>query len=261
MDSNPRQFWVTPDITCTRLVLAAVLYGMATSTSSPVRRSPGTGQGTFGPGDTGETGLQILLGRCLPDDDRTKFQRSQQSIASIRFHQQYDTEFGDRWLGISAVEHRSAGPRAFRGRATQWCGTSRTRLLGSRTPSIRRFRKAIGCSRVPAIIPRRGSIRTDSRCGCGRWRLVAAVRRANASYAATFVELPVACEHRRYGSAWGLYRIGTSAWTAATHVTDGGVTWVCLTPVDYNTFTGANVDDIVNWAPGTPYFYHAVRNQ
>ena len=43
---------------------------------------------------------------------------------------------------------------------------------------------------------------------------------------------------------------GVSAWNAATHVADGGVTWVCLTPVDYNTCTAANADDPVSWSAG-----------
>ena len=30
--------------------------------------------------------------------------------------------------------------------------------------------------------------------------------------------------------------------------------WVCLAWIDYNTFTGANIDDFVNWAPSTDYF-------
>ena len=30
-----------------------------------------------------------------------------------------------------------------------------------------------------------------------------------------------------------------------------GVTWVCLIPVDYNTFTGANADDPVHWIPNS----------
>jgi hypothetical protein len=47
---------------------------------------------------------------------------------------------------------------------------------------------------------------------------------------------------------------GIAAWNAATHVTDGGVTWVCLTSVDYNTFTGALEDDPVSWAPSTGYY-------
>ena len=47
---------------------------------------------------------------------------------------------------------------------------------------------------------------------------------------------------------------GIVAWSAATHVTDGTVTWVCLASIDYNTFTGANIDDFVNWAPSTDYF-------
>ena len=41
-----------------------------------------------------------------------------------------------------------------------------------------------------------------------------------------------------------------SAWNAATHVSDGGVTWVCLTPVDYNNFTAANADDPTPWSAG-----------
>ena len=45
---------------------------------------------------------------------------------------------------------------------------------------------------------------------------------------------------------------GIAAWNAATHVTDGTVTWVCLTPVDYNTFTGANADDPVTGHPALP---------
>jgi hypothetical protein len=44
-----------------------------------------------------------------------------------------------------------------------------------------------------------------------------------------------------------------SGWASATHVTDGGVTWVCLTPVDYVTLTGAFGDSAVVWASGQQY--------
>jgi hypothetical protein len=49
-----------------------------------------------------------------------------------------------------------------------------------------------------------------------------------------------------------------SGWASATHVTDGGVTWVCLTPVDYVTMTGFVGDDPLTWASGQPYYRQTV---
>ena len=44
-----------------------------------------------------------------------------------------------------------------------------------------------------------------------------------------------------------------SGWSGATHVTDGGVTWVCLTKTNYVTATGLFGDEPNNWAASTTY--------
>jgi hypothetical protein len=79
----------------------------------------------------------------------------------------------------------------------------------------------------------------------------------NSAYAGHFGTAPCPSSANVGGTVapGGQTSSGTAAWNAATHVTDGGVTWVCLTSVDYNTFTGANGDDVKNWAATTPYFY------
>jgi hypothetical protein len=47
--------------------------------------------------------------------------------------------------------------------------------------------------------------------------------------------------------------IPTATWAGATRVTDGGVSFVCLTKVDYVTITGFGCDDARNWVTGTVY--------
>ena len=44
-----------------------------------------------------------------------------------------------------------------------------------------------------------------------------------------------------------------SQWSGATTVSDNGITWACLTPVDYTTMTGLAGDDNVTWAPNTVF--------
>jgi hypothetical protein len=79
MDSNPRQIWVTPDISgtsgCgggpvwngdTTTYAAPVYYATGTPGTGAPCGGPGTGSGTYGLGDTGETGLQFFFGRSLP---------------------------------------------------------------------------------------------------------------------------------------------------------------------------------------------------
>lgn len=51
--------------------------------------------------------------------------------------------------------------------------------------------------------------------------------------------------------------IPTAAWAGATRVSDGSVSWVCLTQVDYVTLTGAFGDTATNWATVTAYFNNA----
>ncbi len=44
-----------------------------------------------------------------------------------------------------------------------------------------------------------------------------------------------------------------AGWSGATSVSDNGLTWVCLTKVDYTTLTGAVLDDSHTWVAGAPY--------
>jgi hypothetical protein len=44
------------------------------------------------------------------------------------------------------------------------------------------------------------------------------------------------------GVGGGLDGIEPAGWASATHVTDNGLTWVCLSPVDYVTYTDAMTD-------------------
>ena len=69
MDTNPRQIWITPDVSGTGGCGGGPLWN-GDANSAPVVHSgcggAGTGQGTFGPGDTGETGLQFFLTAAFP---------------------------------------------------------------------------------------------------------------------------------------------------------------------------------------------------
>jgi len=48
-----------------------------------------------------------------------------------------------------------------------------------------------------------------------------------------------------------------AGWSGATTASDNGITWTCLSKVDYVTMTGAFADDPSAWATGTTYFNNA----
>lgn len=58
------------------------------------------------------------------------------------------------------------------------------------------------------------------------------------------------------GVGGGLNGIAPAGWSGATAVSDNGLTWVCLTVVDYVTITGFTVDSAANWTSGNAYFYN-----
>ncbi len=250
MDSNPRQFWVTPDINAATGFGGGPLWNGDVISSPTV---PGTGQGTFGPGDTGETGLQFFLVGAFPTITGQNY-NGQQSIASFDFTDSttLDTVIG----GSGYLPWNTAGGAA----SVPGPGNPMVRNIAN-APAWQQntvytaFPQGDRVLAGPGYNPATG-LYTN---GQPLWLWAVApgsggTSGLNASYATSFVSCPSPANIGGTVAPGGYTSSGTTAWNAATHIKDGGVTWVCLTPVDYNTFTGSIVDDVVNWAPGTPYF-------
>ena len=52
----------------------------------------------------------------------------------------------------------------------------------------------------------------------------------------------------------GLNGVPPAGWSGATTVSDNGLTWYCLSKVDYVTLTGAFKDSSASWTTGTAYY-------
>ena len=265
MDSNPRQIWVTPDITDTSGCGGGPVWnGDTTTWGAPVAAAPSTAHYPCGGPGTGRapmgratparpgcssfwTGLirrsRCRITACRPRRRRSTLPTAPRSTAVI-----------PGYLPWNAVGGASKRSRAANSRRR---ATSPTRQRGSRTRPIRAFPNDDRVLAGPAYNPATG-IFTNG-LPLYLWAVASGgggTSGNNSTYAGHFGTAPCPSPANIGGTVapGGYSGSGTAAWNAATHVTEGTVTWVCLTSVDYNTFTGANIDDVVNWTPSTGYF-------
>lgn len=264
MDSNPRQIWVTPDTTDTSGCGGGPVWnGDTTTWGAPVAAAPstahypcggpGTGQGTFGPGDAGETGLQFWLVGAYP---AVTVQDYSLPPTSATFDFTDSTTLDaviPGYLPWNAVGGASSdpGPQFPQTRNVANAPAWQQNTAYTSFPNDDRVLAGPGYNPTTGIFTNGQPLYLWAAASGG-----GGTSGSNSTYAGHFGTAPCPSPANIGGTVapGGYSGSGTAAWNAATHVTDGTVTWVCLTSVDYNTFTGANIDDVVNWTPSTGYF-------
>ena len=259
MDVNPRQFWVTTDVTGTGGCGGGPLWNGST-TSSPTFYStganspcggPGTGPGTFGPGDTGGTGVGFFLVGAFPSwNGQDAFVPA--SVGTF--------DFGDNASLDAAIPGYQPWNNSGGGPGVPGPLNPLTRNVAN-APAWQPTTAYTSFPNDDRIVAGPGYSPTTALYTNGQPLYLWAVATggggtsgSNGSYAATFASCPSPANVGGTVAPGGYTGSGAAAWAAATHVTDGSVTWVCLASVDYTTFTGANVDDVTTWATSSPFF-------
>jgi hypothetical protein len=273
LDTNPLQIWVTPDIADTSGCGGGPVWNADTTTwGAPVAAAPatahypcggpGTGTGIYstgiyGPPDTGQTGIGYYLPGSVPvalvenysgTSTVTTFDFTDSATldAKIPGYLPWNTVGGNPSPGPGhpMVQNVADAP-AWQQNTPYTSFPNDDRVLAGPAydPTTGVFTNGQPLY-LWAVAPQGGGTSGN-----------------NSSYAGHFGTAPCPSPANVGGTvAPGGYfgspqnTAGVAAWNGATQVSDGGVTWVCLTSVDYNTFTGMNVDDPVSWASGAPFF-------
>ncbi len=269
MDSNPRQIWVTPDITVTTGCGGGPVWnGDTTTWGAPVHYmtgahspcgGPGTGTGMYGPPDTGQTGLQFFLTGAYPAMTGQYINEPPpQDTFDFSASATLDAKIGSGGPGPIYLPWNTNG--------------GAPSVPGPFNPQVRNIANAPAWQQNTAYT----SFPNDDRVLAGPaydpgtglftngqpvylWAVASGgggTSGNNSTYAGHFGTAPCPSPANVGGTVapGGHTGSGTAAWNNATHVTDGTVTWVCLTSVDYDSFTSASLEDVYAWAPSTPYF-------
>lgn len=272
LDTNPFQIWATPDISGAGGCGGGPLWNgsvtsaptlQTTGPNSPCGGSgtaPTTGfnQGTpYGLPYTRYTGLNFFLGGVFPAVEMQDYSNNS-GLATFSFASNATL---DTWIGGGAAQFLPWNTNS---------GTSPN--PGPTNPLVRNVSNAPAWQQSTAYT----SFPQDDRVLAGPgynpstgiyasgqplylWAVMpnsGGTSGHNSSYSSTFSNCPRPANVGGTVAPGGYKGSGTPAWNAATHVTDGGVTWVCLTPVDYPTITSADVDGGVPWAPSTTYYIY-----
>jgi hypothetical protein len=270
-DANPSEIWIAPDITDTSGCGGGPVWnGDTTTYAAPVRFTsgahspcggPGTGSGLYGPPDTGQTGMAFF----------TPFGSAPAMIGQNYNAPATNVTFNfDASATLDAIIGSGGPGPIYRPWNTSGGAPS---VPGPLNPMIQNVANAPAWQQNTAYtsFPNDDRVLAGSAYNPGTglftngqplylWAVASGgggTSGNNSTYAGHFGTAPCPVPANAGGTvAPGGYNdsSGIAAWNAATHVTDGGVTWVCLTSVDYNTFTGALEDDPVSWAPSTGYY-------
>lgn len=237
LDTNPWQYWVTPDVT--NLVCNG--SGGSGSTAPKWNGScasdptlPGTGQATglFPPGSTAGTGRAAFIpgGAVWPIWQGQVLDSSTFNFGATSF-------VGTLPSGYVAWNNSSGNP-AYPGPLNPM------QINVSNAPGWQATHAYVAGNRVNAGAGWSGSAYTNGQPVCLFGLVTAGTSGSSASAFNT------ACAS---GTPAGTGGIPGGSWPSATTVTDGGATWALLTRVDYATLTNAFNDTATAWAQSTNY--------
>lgn len=231
LDSDPPQIWATPDVTATNGYNGGPEWN-ASTTASPL--VPGTGIPS-----SGGTGLQFLL----PGQGYFP--------AFVDWVNGNTTGGGTFNFGASAF--KGTAPTGYSAWNSAGGGAPVPGPLNPMTinvanaPGWQASTTYVQGDRVVAGPAWNGSAYTSGQ-PLYLWALTGGYGGASGTSATAFNACP-----NPAGYGGGLLGNYPTQWLNATHVSDGALTWTCLTPVDYTTFTAMAVDSATVWAPSTQY--------
>ncbi|MGH7068572.1 MAG: hypothetical protein ACREFO_00975, partial [Acetobacteraceae bacterium] len=232
LNTDPPQIWITPDVTVTGGYGGGPEWN-GSATASPL--VPGTGIPT-----TGGTGLGFILpGQgYFPISGGQAYQ--DRATAEVTFNFGASAFVGTVPSGYSSWNTVGGG-------APDPGPTQPMTINVANAPGWQASTAYVRGDRVLAGPAWNGSAYASGNA-LYLWVLTGGYGDTSGTSAAAFNSCP---SPANYGG--GLLGNYPAQWLGGTHVTDGALTWTCLTPVDYTTFTAMADDSATNWAASAQY--------